>query len=239
MEKILSENKIIGVLGGMGPQATVEFYKLLIDKSISEYGAVKNDEFPEILIDSIPVPDFISNTKHMRQAKGMLIDRVSRMNKHPVSILGIACNTAHILLPELRKVSKSPIVSIMEEVKKLIGVNGYKRIGLLASIMTYKMGLYDGIEGSNMKIYRPSISEQQEIEIIIRGIIKGEKLSLLRKRLLSLSNEFIKKCKLDTIILGCTELPLVFPRINSVKVINTVEVLADSLLRYYYKGEKR
>lgn len=233
-----NKKKIIGVLGGMGPQASAEFYSILIEKSINDYGAVNNDDFPEILLDSVPVPDFISNTKRLTEASLMLTDRVRRMNIFGVKIICIACNTAHILLPELRRFSRVPIVSVIEEMKRMIKMNGYKRVGLLASIMTYKMSLYNGIGVNNLKIYQPTISEKKAIEEIIRAVIKGENRSILREQLLSLATGFIKRQRLDTIILGCTELPLIFPKLDFVKVINTTEVLADSLLKFYYQVEK-
>lgn len=51
----MKQNKIIGVLGGMGPQASVELYRLLIEGAKVRYGAQNNDDYPEILIDSVPI----------------------------------------------------------------------------------------------------------------------------------------------------------------------------------------
>jgi len=56
------KNKIIGIIRGMGPQASCELYRLLIEGARHRYGSKNNDEYPEILIDSVPVPDFLSET---------------------------------------------------------------------------------------------------------------------------------------------------------------------------------
>lgn len=237
MGKNNSNQKIIGVIGGMGPQATVEFYKLLVDKSISKYGAVNNDEFPEILIDSVPVPDFISSIKYLSQARRILIDRVSRMNKYPVSILGIACNTAHILLPDLRKISKAPIVSVAEEIKKFINKNSFQKIGLMATIITYKMRLYDIINSDGVRLIIPQFQLQEQLERIIRGVIRGEDLATLKKDMEEISIQFIKENNLDAVILGCTELPLVFPNQQRIKVVSSLHILADVLIDHYYEGK--
>lgn len=79
------QKPIIGVLGGMGSQASVEFYRLFIEKSSTDYGAINNDDFPEILIDSIPVPDFVSNTKNMGQAASMLLRQLLKLTKRYIT----------------------------------------------------------------------------------------------------------------------------------------------------------
>ena len=61
-------NQIIGIIGGMGPQASAEFYRVLIHRARKQYGAHENNDYPEILIDSVPVPDFLSDTKNMEEA---------------------------------------------------------------------------------------------------------------------------------------------------------------------------
>src|SRR5436853_459051 len=95
----------IGILGGMGPEASVYMYKTLIELSVKHFGAKNNDDFPEIILHSIPVPDFISNTRSKNTALKMLMDSVMDFNKLNISCLSIACNTAHLLLSDLQKVS--------------------------------------------------------------------------------------------------------------------------------------
>ncbi|OGG02680.1 hypothetical protein A2W14_05115 [Candidatus Gottesmanbacteria bacterium RBG_16_37_8] len=230
-----NNKKIIGITGGMGPQASAEFYKMLIGKSISNYQARNNDDFPEILIDSIPVPDFISNIDNLNKARDMLIDRIERMNFYPVNFIGIACNTAHILIEELRLCSAVPIVSIIEEVKKTILTNGYRRVGLLSTKTTQDRGLYDSVEDSKIKLLKPNKDLQDLLEEIIRGVIAGKERTELEDKFKIICNYFIKEQKLDTVILGCTELPLIFPGDLDIKSINTLEILANSLLKLYFE----
>ena len=73
--------KIIGILGGMGPEASGYLYKLLIDLSIKHFNARHNDDFPEVIIHSIPVPDFISSNKKRGEALQMLLERVKELNQ--------------------------------------------------------------------------------------------------------------------------------------------------------------
>lgn len=235
MGKIVRKNKkkIIGVLGGMGPQASSEFHRLLIEKSISKYGVKNNDEFPEILIDSVPVPDFISDTKYLEEAEKMLIDRVKRMSRYPVDYMCIACNTAHILLDKLRSESKVYVFSILEEILNEINKFNLTKIGLLATMTTYRLGLYDKVI-NHKQIIKPSINDQNELDEIIRGVIAGKDVDNLKNKLSILANKFIKDNRLEAVILGCTELPLIFPQIKKVKILNSLDVLVDAILRKYY-----
>lgn len=231
-----NKKKIIGVIGGMGPQASSEFYRLLIEKSIAKYGVKNNDEFPEILIDSVPVPDFISDTNSLEEAEKMLVDRVKRMSRYPVNYICIACNTAHILLEKLRSESKVYVFSILEEIVKKIDLYDFTKIGLLATMTTYKLGLYDNVI-NNRQLIKPAINDQYELDEIIRCVIAGKDDDKLKNKLSFLVNKFIKDYHLEAVILGCTELPLIFPQINKVKILNSLDVLADSLLSFYYNTE--
>lgn len=230
--------KIIGILGGMGPQATAEFYRILIDKSIREYGAVNNDDFPSVIIDSVPVPDFISSQEHLSQAQTMLIDRTRRLNAYGVGRIGIACNTAHILLDDLRAVSRVPIVSIMDEVAHIITQKKISRVGLLASPVTYRTKLFQASLENTATVITPNMKTQSDLDDLIRAVISGKSIKALKTIAYPLIEFFIHKQRVEAIILGCTELPLIVDTPMSVPIISSLDILANNLLTYYY-GEKK
>lgn len=229
MGKNVSSKKIIGVLGGMGPQASAEFYRILIEKSTQEFQLASNDDFPEIVIDSIPVPDFISNTKNMHEARTLLLDRVKRLNAFGVGQLCIPCNTAHLLIDDLRQVSSVPIVSILEQMRKVVENKGYKNVGLFASPTTLRMNLYD-VFPKDIRVIPADEEIRSKLNTIIRGVISGKDRATLRKKLTDIAVPFIKTHAIDALILGCTELPLVAPIGLSVPVISSLDVLASSVL---------
>lgn len=234
----MKNNNIIGVIGGMGPQATAEFYRILIEKSIREHGAVNNDDFPSVVIDSVPVPDFISSQEHLSQARAMLIDRTKRLNAYGVGRIGIACNTAHLLLNELRAVSGAPIVSIMDVAASLVAQKKITRVGLLASPMTYKTKLYQTALKNTATVITPNVKLQSDLDDLIRAVISGKNIKTLKTIAYPLIESFIRKQRVEAIILGCTELPLIVDTPMSVPTISSLDILADDLLTYYY-GEKK
>ncbi|RJQ38374.1 amino acid racemase [Candidatus Microgenomates bacterium] len=232
----MKKQKTIYVLGGMGPQASGYLYKLLVEKAVNNFGAEKNEDYPEIIIHSIPVPDFISDNSKRKQALRMLKKRVEKLNSLDISCLSIACNTAHILLPRLENITKLKFVSIITETVKEVHKRKKKKVGLLGTPSTIKYGLYQselkkyGIE----PVVLDSNKDLQIIEKIIRNVLKGKILAKDEGILEKAANK-LKARGAEGIILGCTELPLVFPKKCSLPVFNSLEILAMALLRNYYK----
>lgn len=76
----MNKKGAIGILGGMGPYASSFLYKRLIQLSVSDFNAKNNNDFPKIILSSIPVPDFISNEKKRGEALEMLREEVLKLN---------------------------------------------------------------------------------------------------------------------------------------------------------------
>lgn len=228
------DQKILYIIGGMGPLASSYIYKTLIDLAISDFDAKNNDEFPEIILHSIPVPDFISSDKDREKALEMLKKRIKELNKLDISCISIACNTAHLLLPELQKVTKVPFISMVDEVVKRIICENQKTIGIMGTPSTIKHKLYqDPLEKLGIKVSIPTESQIKTLDLVIRNVIAGKLLKSNTKKLLEVAN-FLKKQGAEGIILGCTELPLVFPKKYSLPIFNSTLVLAEALLKKYY-----
>lgn len=230
----MKNKKIIGILGGMGPEASVYLYNTLINLSVKYFGAKNNDDFPEIVLHSIPVPDFISNDKSRLRALKMLKARVLGLNQLNVSFLAIACNTAHILLNKLQKLSNVPFVSMIDEAVRQIKANNHKKVGLLSTPSTMRYGLYQApLLSLGIKTIIPTTRQQKSLEMIIRKVLENNAKEKHRFALIKIADS-LKKRGAEGVILGCTELPLVFPKKYSLPLYNSVEILALALLRNYY-----
>lgn len=226
--------KTIGILGGMGPEASVYMYGMLNHLSIKRFNAKNNDDFPSILIDSIPVPDFISNNNNKQIALTMLKERVKLFKKDKILCLSIACNTAHVLLPELQKETDIQFVSIINEVVKNVKEKRLKRVGLISTFSTIKFKLYhNAFANEHIETITPTISQIKTIEKVIRNVIAGKLLEEDTEKLAAIGKS-LKKRGAEGIVLGCTETPLVFPKKFSIPIFNSVEILSIALLRKYY-----
>lgn len=228
----------IGIIGGMGPQASSYLYNLLIKKAVESFGAKHGDEFPEIIIHSIPVPDFISNKGNQKTALDMLKRRVQMLNHLELSCLSIACNTAHLLLPDLQTISKTPFLSMIDEVVRVVSKKKIQRVGLLGTPSTIKSGLYHRLfEEHGIAVVQPEENQISVLERIIRNVIAGKILQSDAKKLVLIAY-YLQEKGAEGIVLGCTELPLIFPKKNQLPVFSSLEVLALALLRKYYKSHR-
>lgn len=231
----MNKNKALFIIGGMGPEASGYLYKLLIDLAIKEFGAKNNDDFPEVILHSVPVPDFIADDKSRNEALKMLKKRAEEANKLNISCISVACNTAHVLLPQLQAVSKAKFISMIEETVEQVYKDKRRRVGLLGTPSIIKYGLYQAaLENYGISTIIPSKRQIKILERIIRNVLKGKILTKDSKNLEKIA-DVLRVKGAEAIILGCTELPLVFPKKFKMPVYNSLEILTMTLLQTYYR----
>lgn len=226
--------KIIGIIGGMGPEASAHFYSLLIHHAQKEYGIEKNEDFPEIILASIPVPDFISDEKREKEALEMLMNRVKELDKLDISFFCMACNTGHLLLDKLRQKTKKPFVSLLEELPRFIKKKKLKKVGLLATPTTIKTKLFENkLKEKGIEIILPKNGDVQLLGRIILDTIAGKKMEENKILVQKIAKKLLDRGA-EGIIESCTEIPLIFPKQHLVPVFDTLEILAQAVLRKYY-----
>ena len=224
----------IAIIGGMGPEASVYLYNVLIKQSIDSYGAVNNDDFPEIVLYSVPVPDFISSNERRNEAFDILKEKVESLNSLNPLCIAIACNTAHVLINDLQNLSHVPFVSMIDEIVEAVLKDKINKVGLLGTPSTPRSGMYqNAFRKVDIETILPENSEIDLIENIVRKVIAGTTDEKDKENLEKIAN-VLKKKGVKGIILGCTELPLVFPSEYSVSIYNSVDILSRALLRNYY-----
>jgi aspartate racemase len=200
--------KTIGVIGGMGPQATVDFFQKILDNTRVE----RDQDHIHVIIDNNPqIPDrtvFLLG-KGESPLKS-LVNSAVKLQLMGADLLAMPCNTAHYFYDEIVKFVEIPFINMIDEVAagiraKNLGVN---RVGLLATKGAYSMGIYSrylqkyGIEAV--------IPPEEGIEIVGKTIYTIKKdLSLVDPAGINEIIENMRKEGIDTIILGCTELPLI------------------------------
>jgi len=227
--------KIIGLVGGMGPFAGVEFCRRLLEKSCRDFGARNGDEFPEIVLDSVPVADFISDTRNLPRAGRLLTSRIKKLNRFGCTSIAMVCNTGHVLFPKLSKVSTVKMVSLINSVRDKALSQNLKRVGLLATKTSIRANLFGkAFSGTGTEVIIPDEKTLDVCEEVIRGVIANNVSNRSVNQLVKRTQLFIKQQKLDGIILGCTELPLAFPNNKVPNIIDCLDVLSDKLLEDVY-----
>jgi aspartate racemase len=219
-------NNHIVIIGGMGPQASVFLHRLVVKKHGAQCAP---DTFPAILHISLPVPDFISSTDATSEAVRIIQDACHALPLDSAGAIGIACNTAHLLIDQLNTLPKRQFVSMIDAVVDDIIKAGHRKVGLLASPSTIKSRLYhDALEKNDIEVIEPSAKDTDTLAAIIRDVIGNAEPTSLKPQLTAIAQR-LQKQGADCILLGCTELPLVGIT-SSLPTINSLSSLADRLL---------
>lgn len=216
----------IVIIGGMGPQASARLHQLIV-KGDGAY--LPPDEFPMILHASLPVPDFIASDVAEDEAIAMIQGACSRLPLKSAAAIGIACNTAHLLIDRLTNIPKENFVSMIEATARAVAKNGHKKVGLLASPYTIKSKLYhSALLSKGIDVVEPISSDVKQLNTIIHDVVGNVEPSTMRTMLTAIANR-LEKQGVDCLLLGCTELPLVGVD-STLPVINSLSCLSKTLL---------
>ena len=216
---------MIGILGGMGTQAGLDFCNKL---AVINRG--KSDQrYPLfILYNKSNIPKRPENLKKYSNVLKSLINGCKLLQKNKCKFIVMPCNTAHYWHNDLQKKIKIPIISMPKEVylhtKKTCKKNS--KIGILCTEATLKTNVYGKYFNKNFNLVSPSKSLQTNS---VNKAIKYVKLGKIREAEKSIKpavNHLIKiKCK--KIILGCTELPIAIFAYKSFKKIKESKIFID------------
>ena len=216
---------MIGILGGMGTQAGLDFCNKL-----AKLNKGKTDQqYPLfVLYNKSNIPGRPENLHRYNKVLKSLLAGCKFLEKSKCKFIVIPCNTAHYWFDGLQKKIKIPIVSMPKEVYKHSMKNCRKnsKIGLLATEGTLKTGIYNKFFDKNFKLVRPINSIQNEnVNKAIR-LVKMGKIKEAEKAIKPAVNYLIRiKCK--KIILGCTELPIAIFAFKSFQKIKKSKTFLD------------
>lgn len=154
------------------------------------------------------------------------------MDKTGVSIIGMPCNTAHILYPEISRETKIEFPSMVDLVSQVVVKSKIRKTGLLATPTTIKTKLYaDALNRRGIQCKTLNLIDQLKTEKIIRKIIGGSTKKRDIHNLEKLGKKLISNQKVEGLVLGCTELPIFFPKGRfRTKIFDCLEILADYLV---------
>jgi aspartate racemase len=221
----MSKEIIIGVLGGLGPDATVDLFK----KILRNTSAKTDQEHLRIVIDCNPkIPDrtraILSGGESPSEA---LKETAKNLERAGAGLIVIPCNTAHHWIEDVRKAVKIQVIDMLDETAQEI-VSKYpsiKRVGLLASKGTIRSGLYQKrLERFGIKIILPTDLDQESVMDVIYSVKSGN--LAVKKKAIEVSSRLIQDGA-ELIIAGCTEIPLVLEKGDiSVPFIDPAVILA-------------
>ena len=216
---------MIGILGGMGTQAGLDFCNKL-----AKLNKGKNDqEYPLfILYNKSNIPGRPENLHRYNKVLKSLLNGCKFLEKNKCKFIVIPCNTAHYWYDDLQKKTKIPIINMPREVylHSIKKCKKNSKIGLLATEGTIKTGIYNKFFDKKFKLINPSkLIQSKNVNKAIR-LVKMGKIKEAERAIKPAVNYLIKiKCK--KIILGCTELPIAIFAFKSFQKIKKSKTFLD------------
>ncbi|MFC1998937.1 aspartate/glutamate racemase family protein [Chloroflexota bacterium] len=234
--------KKIGIVGGLGPESTLYYYRMLIDLSRDNSDFMGN--LPEIIIYSMNQADVLrlrgSGNKSELIAKQ--VAAIESLYRAGADFGLISCNACHVVFDEIQVESPMPLISIVNETCKEVVKHKISKVGLFGILGTMKAHFYqDKFKEHNISVVVPREKEQVYLHTKLRselslGIISND----TREGYFQIVKRMVVEESIQGLILGCTEMPLLLKKVDEEKAgipfFDTSRIHVQSALRYYWSG---
>jgi aspartate racemase len=226
--------KKIGLVGGLGPEATVDYYKEIIG-AFNSKGA--DMIYPEIIIYSVNMSVFLKmfREKDYSNAVSFLLEKLHSLKNAGAEFAAISANTPHLLFDEVKEQSPLPLVSIVEATLRETIRNGLKRPGLIGTGFTMNASFYqDVFKKQGIEVIVP---EKEDKELINTKLFSEIEMGIFsndtRELFIGIIDKMVKFNTIDSIILGCTEFPLLLPESSyaGIPVLNTTKIHVNEIIK--------
>lgn len=225
----------IGMIGGFGPESTLDYYRRLIE---THRNKVNDGNNPEIIINSMNMSilmKLVENREWDQLAK-WLGEGIDDLYRAGADFGFISANTPHIVFDQVSERSPIPLISIVDETCRFVKQTGCQRVALLGTRFTMQSDFYQQAGNrEDIMMVIPNEAEQAYIQDklmteIELGVFREE----TRQGLLSIIKRMMETETVDGVILGCTELPLILPESElGIPFFNTTRIHIESIIDYY------
>ncbi len=226
--------KKIGLIGGMGPESTLDYYRSIIDSFKTGEGELN---YPEIIIYSVNISEFLNLMKAGKydEIVTLLSGKIDALAKAGAEFAAITANTPHMFYDAIAAKSPLPMISIVEATCRETVRRGLKRPGLFGTGFTMASDFYQNVFGRfQIPVVLPDVDER---EILNQKLFNEIELGIFREDTRNLLIEIIKRMvkeeKIDSLILGCTEFPLILtaPEYAGIPMLNTTQIHVEAIVK--------
>lgn len=228
------KEKLIGILAGMGPRSTAPFIEQVIDECQLQYGAKYDEEYPKMMIYSLPTPFYIDKPIDHGLMKKTIIEGLKRLEEIGVDFIAMPCNSAHIYYEELRDSINVKLLDIVEETINRVPFKS-QRITMFSTSTTYNSLIYQkGIERSNHEFIF-----KDNWQLKINTLIQSIKLDKKNDKNIKVWNELLEDIRveqIENVIVACTDLNAVLEHSKyPINIIDSSNSLAKAVVENYLK----
>jgi aspartate racemase len=202
--------KPIGVVGGIGPESTIDYYRAMI----AAYREARPDgSYPAIVINSVDASAMLGALTQgdLETVTGMMVSELERLERAGAGVALLAANSPHVVFDRVQRRSPLPLVSIVEATRDETVRLGLKRLGLFGTRFTMQGRFYqDVFAAAGLALVVPDEAAQTYIhDKYMSELVKGVLVAETRERLLAIVAQLKAREGIDAVILGGTELPLI------------------------------
>jgi aspartate racemase len=199
--------RTIGIVGGMGPEGTVHYYRKLAGRM----AAIPLDEGrPGISIDHVWMDRFAALLRSGAEGEiaTLLADSVQRLNRAGADLALIAAVTPHKFLASVQRASPIPVVDLVEATEREVAAAGYRTVALLGTRITLTEPFFKGgLERAGIRVAVPAEDGISYLNDLIFGpLASGTKTDAMRRDVREIVRKMASAEPLDAIVVGCTDL---------------------------------
>lgn len=228
--------KSVGVLGGLGPETTAEFYLEVIFQCQKS----NHTRRPLIVTSSVPLPfaiehDLIAKNVGKERYVPFLTKEAKRLERSDVDFIVMPCNSLHVFIEDIRSAVGIPVLSIVEETIKHLQKHSFMNVGLISTSATLANNVYESkLQEDGIAFVVPNGLQRAKMDRIILRLVEGRHRNTDRETINSIIAGLVSQGA-DCVALACTDLQLLLPRTSKVPVFDTMKVLADATVREILK----
>jgi aspartate racemase len=226
--------KTLGFIGGLGPESTIDYYRMIIDV----YRKANGDRStPPMIINSVNMEEMLTYVRaddrdRLAERLGEEIEKLARAG---ADVALITANTPHIVFDAVAARSPIPLISIVEATRDAAIAGGFHKLGLFGTRFTMQARFFfDVFERAGMTLVVPDTDDQDYLHDhylneLALGIFKDE----TRDRILSIGRKLVDHDAIDALILGGTELPLLIRDATiGVPLLDTTRIHVERAVAY-------
>jgi len=224
--------KILGLIGGTGPESTIDYYRLLT----AQYREKAAGASPHVIINSINLKQMIEwmNAGEYTKVADALVSEFERLEKAGADFAALTANTPHIVFDDLRQRVKLPLISIVEATCERAQALDFRSVGLFGTRFTMQAPFYPSVfSRTDIKLVTPNEEEQAYIhEKYFGELLKDKFLPETRARFLAIADDMNARDGIEALILGGTEIPLLLraDEHNGIHFLDTTRIHVDRLI---------
>ena len=230
--------KKLGIVGGIGPASTIEYYKRINEGYQKRVKSpAKSGENPPMVIDSLnlAVAYELVEKKDWKNFADLFINSIRTLHGAGAAVAAISANTAHIVFDEVSAQSPIPVIGLIDEVCKYAQTQNCKKVLVFGTGFTMSSGMYEkkcadyGIEA-----IVPNEADQKIIHnVIFPNLVAGIVLEGDKRTVSDIAGKMLNDFNADALALACTELPLLIrPGDVNAVLLDTTEIHIDAILKH-------